>query len=244
MHRHGEELADPTAYARQQLVRAATGWQQRLRVGDLLGDSSLLAGTTGLPGFTTGAPVDPGPRTELATALAALPPRARAALVLRYGADLTEAATADALGTSVAETREVLLLGLQRLRELVPGDDALDARLRADLTARAADVIADPGQAAASALEGARDRRRHLAGLAAVAGFLVLVVARGGADRLARTRPGPAPQRRDRARCGVVLAQLRAAATSGQVNGSRSAMPTRFRYRTTIPYESTSDVSV
>jgi DNA-directed RNA polymerase specialized sigma24 family protein len=176
VHRHGDELADPPAYARQQLVRAATGWQQRLRVGDLLGESSLLAGTTGLPGFNAGAPVDPGPRTELATALAALPPRARAALVLRYGADLTEAATADALNTSVAETREVLLLGLQRLRELVPGDDALDARLRADLTARAADVTADPRQATALALEGARDRRRHLAGLAAVAGFVVLVV--------------------------------------------------------------------
>ena len=130
----------------------------------------------GSPASAPGPGSTPGPRTELATALAALPPRARAALVLRYGADLTEAATADALGASEAETREVLLHGLQRLRELVPGDDALDARLRADLTARAADVIADPGQAAAFALEGARDRRRHLLGLAAVAGFVVLVV--------------------------------------------------------------------
>ena len=176
VHRHWGELTDPPAYARQQLVRAATGWPQRVRVGDLLGESSLLAGSTGLPGFSTGAATDPGPRTELATALAALPPRLRAALVLRYGRGLTEASTADALGAPVAETRELLLLGLQRLRELVPGDDALDGRLRADLTARAADVVAVPEEAAALAFDGARDRRRHLAGLAALAGFVVLVV--------------------------------------------------------------------
>jgi DNA-directed RNA polymerase specialized sigma24 family protein len=176
VHRHWGELADPTGYARRQLVRASTGWQQRLRVGDLLAESPLLAATTGLPGFATGAAVDPGPRTELATALAALPPRLRAALVLRYGADLTEAATADALGTSEEEARAALLRGLERLRELVPGDDALDGRLRTDLASRSAGVTAEPADAADLALDGARARRSHLAGLAAVAGFVVLVV--------------------------------------------------------------------
>ena len=174
--RHWDQLTDPLAYARRELVGAHTGWQRRLRVGDLLAESPPLAGATGLPGFATGARTDPGPRTELATALAALPPRLRAALVLRYGTDLSEAATADALGSPVEEARNAVVLGLERLRELLPGDDDPAGRLRAELPARAADVTADPEQAAALALDGARDRRRHLAGLAALAAFAVLVV--------------------------------------------------------------------
>jgi DNA-directed RNA polymerase specialized sigma24 family protein len=175
-HRHWDQLTDPTGYARRELVRAATDWRRLLRLGDLLAESPLMAGTTGLPGFGTGARTDPGPRTELTTALAALPPRLRAALVLRYGADLTEAVTADALGTSMEETRGALLLALERLRELVPGDDALDGRLRTELAVRVADLTADPEQAVALALDGARDRRHHLLGLAALVGFVVLVV--------------------------------------------------------------------
>jgi DNA-directed RNA polymerase specialized sigma24 family protein len=175
-HRHWGRLTDPTGSAWRELVRAATDWRRRLRVGDLLAESPLLAGTAGLPGFGTGVRADPGPRTELSTALGALPPQLRAALVLRYGADLTEAATADALGVPVEEARAALLLGLQRLRELLPGDDAPDGRLRAELAARAAEVTVAPEQTAALALDGVRDRRRHLAGLAALAGFVVLVV--------------------------------------------------------------------
>jgi len=177
--RRWDQLADPTAYARRELVAAHSGWRSRIRLGDLLAESPLLAGTRGLPGFTTGAVADPGPRTELTTALAALPPRLRAALVLRFGVGLPDAATADALGTSVEEAREAVARGCARLREVLPdhpGDDAVVQRLRADLPVRAADMTADPGEAVASAVEGARDRRHHLLGLAAVAAFVVLVV--------------------------------------------------------------------
>jgi DNA-directed RNA polymerase specialized sigma24 family protein len=174
--RHWDQLTDPLAYARRQLVGTHTGWQRRLRVGDLLAESPLVAGASGLPGFTTGVRADPGPRTELATALAALPPRLRAALVLRYGAELSEAGTADALGSTVEEARDAVVLGLERLAELLPGDGDPAGRLRAELPAQAAAVTADPGQAAALALDGARDRRHHLAGLAALAAFAVLVV--------------------------------------------------------------------
>src|SRR3954463_14981741 len=81
-YRHRDEQPDPVAQARRGLVGGHTGrarrrrgggahagWQRRLRVGDLLAESPLMAGTAGLPGFGTGVPTDPGPRTPLTTAL-------------------------------------------------------------------------------------------------------------------------------------------------------------------------------
>jgi DNA-directed RNA polymerase specialized sigma24 family protein len=178
-HRRWDDLPDPTAYARRELVSAHTGWRRRLQVGDLLTESPLLASTAGLPGFSTPRPPEPGPRTEVSAALAQLPPRQRAALVLRHGEDLSEVATADALDTSVEDTRALLRLALDRLGALLPGpsgDDALVERLRADLTARAADVVAAPDETHDAVLDGARAQRHHLAGLVALAAFVVLVV--------------------------------------------------------------------
>ena len=57
-------------------------------------------------------------RQALVQALATLPPRQRAVLVLRYFDDLTEAETAAALGISVGTVKSTASRGLARLREL------------------------------------------------------------------------------------------------------------------------------
>lgn len=59
-------------------------------------------------------------RLALREALAALSARQRAVLVLRYYDDLTEAATAEALGISVGTVKSHARDGLARLRELAP----------------------------------------------------------------------------------------------------------------------------
>lgn len=174
-HRHGDTLADPAAHARQQLVRAATRWTRRLRLGDLLGDSPLLAGASGLPGFGTPNRAEPGPRTELTAALAQLPARQRAAVVLRHGEGLSEAATAEALDTSTDDVRGLLAAGLAGLDRALSGSVDV-AWLRTELGARAAEVAAAPDDTLAAVLDGARSQHGHRVGLAVVAAFVVLVV--------------------------------------------------------------------
>jgi RNA polymerase sigma-70 factor (sigma-E family) len=56
---------------------------------------------------------------DLTRALATLPSRQRAALVLRYFDDLTEAQTADAMGCSIGTVKSTTSRALERLRELM-----------------------------------------------------------------------------------------------------------------------------
>jgi len=56
-------------------------------------------------------------RDYLLRALAALPPRQRAVLVLRYFDDLSEAETADMLGCSLGTVKSQAARGLARLRD-------------------------------------------------------------------------------------------------------------------------------
>src|SRR5918997_6959992 len=58
-------------------------------------------------------------RDRMTTALAELPPRMRAVLVLRYAEDLSEAATAELLGCSVSTVRSQTVRGLARLRTVL-----------------------------------------------------------------------------------------------------------------------------
>src|SRR4051794_39554808 len=80
-YRHRDEPTDPTAQARRALVGAHTGWQRRLRVGDLLAESPPMAGTTRLPGVGTRTPPHPRPRAPPTPPPAAPPPPPRAAPV-------------------------------------------------------------------------------------------------------------------------------------------------------------------
>ncbi len=58
-------------------------------------------------------------RERLLVALAALGPRQRAAIVLRYYADMSERETAAVLGMSVGSVKSSVSRGLARLRELL-----------------------------------------------------------------------------------------------------------------------------
>jgi RNA polymerase sigma-70 factor (sigma-E family) len=62
-------------------------------------------------------------RQALIQALALLPPRQRAVLVLRYWEQLSEAEAADVLGCSVGTVKSTASRGLSRLRELTAGWD-------------------------------------------------------------------------------------------------------------------------
>ena len=58
-----------------------------------------------------------GERQEMWEALQSLPERQRAAIVLRYYEDLTEARTADVLGCRVGTVKSLVSRGLAKLRE-------------------------------------------------------------------------------------------------------------------------------
>ena len=65
---------------------------------------------------------DVGARQEMTKALDLLPPRRRAAIVLRYYEDMTERQTADVLGCSVPAVKALVARGLETLRAALEGD--------------------------------------------------------------------------------------------------------------------------
>lgn len=104
--RHG----DPAAYVRTILYRDAVSWWRRHRREWL----------SGYPPEQVGGDVDDALRLTVHAALGQLPPRQRAVLVLRYFEDLTEAATAEALGVTVGTVKSQCHAALRRLREVAP----------------------------------------------------------------------------------------------------------------------------
>lgn len=69
-------------------------------------------------------------RDAVLTALAALPRRQRAAVVLRYYCDLSEADTADALGCSVGTVKSQAARGLSKLRSSGLADSIREGNTR------------------------------------------------------------------------------------------------------------------
>ncbi|MER5332586.1 SigE family RNA polymerase sigma factor [Micromonospora sp. NPDC002717] len=104
--RHG----DPAAYVRAILYRDAVSWWRRRRREWLSAYPPERAAQEG----------DGALRLALRDALDHLPPRQRAVLVLRYFEDLTEAATAEALGVTVGTVKSQCHAALRRLREVAP----------------------------------------------------------------------------------------------------------------------------
>ena len=66
-------------------------------------------------------------RDELVRLLLRLPPGQRAAIVLRYWEDLSDAEAADVLGCSASAFRSSVARGLHRLRELSGAEAAVAA---------------------------------------------------------------------------------------------------------------------
>jgi RNA polymerase sigma-70 factor (sigma-E family) len=66
---------------------------------------------------------DPGERQEMWEALQRLRPRQRAAIVLRYYEDLSEAQTADVLGCAVGTVKSLVSRGIDRLRTELRGSE-------------------------------------------------------------------------------------------------------------------------
>jgi RNA polymerase sigma-70 factor (sigma-E family) len=104
----------PEAYARRALVnRAANRWRRRARRPEsALGD---------LDPSTPDATDDVALREAVVTALRAVPPRQRAAVVLRYLEDLSVAETAAALDCSEGAVKSHTSRGLAKLREALAG---------------------------------------------------------------------------------------------------------------------------
>ncbi len=106
------------AYLRRTVVNLAMSHHRRRRV-----ERRYLAGVA-----AAGQAVSPGPdtgrRDELRAALAELPIRQRAAVVLRYYQDLPEAQVAESLGCSVPAARSLVARAMDVLRERIErGDD-------------------------------------------------------------------------------------------------------------------------
>jgi RNA polymerase sigma-70 factor (sigma-E family) len=117
--RRVERADDPFAYARAVLVNtAASRWRRDRRLTELLPGVGARA-TAAVPDPAGGVAT----RDAVRRALAGLPPRTRAVLVLRYFEDLSEAQTAQALGCSVGSVKSQASRGLARLRESLDRHD-------------------------------------------------------------------------------------------------------------------------
>ncbi|UOX99812.1 SigE family RNA polymerase sigma factor [Blastococcus sp. PRF04-17] len=119
-YRHWHRITgpDPYPYVRRILVTTAASWRRRRATQEIVSlPPTDLAG----PDETD----DVAERQRMTDALAQLPPRMRAVLVLRYAEDLSEAVTAEALGCSIATVKSQTARGLARLRALLGADAAV-----------------------------------------------------------------------------------------------------------------------
>jgi len=100
---------DPDAYVRRVMVNAAAGGLRRRWRGEVP--------TERLPERAVGDHAGAiGDRDALVQEVRGLPPRQRAAIALRYFADLDDQQVADALGCSVSTARSQISRGLEKLR--------------------------------------------------------------------------------------------------------------------------------
>ncbi|MBT0773648.1 SigE family RNA polymerase sigma factor [Kineosporia sp. J2-2] len=111
---HVSQMDAPLEYVRRVMVTTAISWRRRRGSGEI----PSLSVDVGLH--------DPyeriDQREQLIGALRQLPNKMRAALVLRYFEDLSEADVAAAMGCSVGTVKSHISRGLQRLREKI-GDE-------------------------------------------------------------------------------------------------------------------------
>ena len=117
---------DPDAYVRKVIFHQFASQVRRRRWSELA--AGLLPGATGERPDHDAEPDPTGrvdSRLQLREILAALAPRQRAVLVLRYYLDLSEADTAEVLGCSVGTVNSQASKALARLRPLTLAPSAL-----------------------------------------------------------------------------------------------------------------------
>ena len=116
-YRHWDRISrsgEPTAYVRRALVTTHTSWRRRAWHRE--------HPTGRLPDVAAPEPADRLDAGEqLRLALAALPPRMRATVVLRYYEDLSELQTAQLMGCSESTVNTQAARGLARLRGSLSG---------------------------------------------------------------------------------------------------------------------------
>jgi RNA polymerase sigma-70 factor (sigma-E family) len=106
------DVSKAEGYTRKTIVTTAISWRRRRsfheRPMDVLPDTAVP---------------DPGEavttHASVVAQLRTLPPRQRAAIVLRYYEDLSEAQTAEVMGCSVGAVKSQVSTGLGRLRDLL-----------------------------------------------------------------------------------------------------------------------------
>lgn len=106
-------LRDPgkaEAYTRKAITTTAISWYRRRSWGER---PSETLPEQSRPGHAD----DVVTREVLWTALQQLPPRQRAAIVLRFYEDLTEAQTAQVMGSAVGTVKSQVSAGLRKLRD-------------------------------------------------------------------------------------------------------------------------------
>ena len=106
VHRRWDSIQQPSAYLRQVVVHRAASHRRRAALEARKAPAP--------PPSSVEQPVD-----ELRDAIAALPPRQRAAIVLRYYEDLPEADIAAAMACGVPAVKSLLHRGLRELRKVV-----------------------------------------------------------------------------------------------------------------------------
>jgi RNA polymerase sigma-70 factor (sigma-E family) len=111
LHWSRVEHGAPEAYVRKILATTSASWWRRRWHGEL--PTAILPDPVSPDDLADRAAM----RDELRVALAALSPRQRAVIVLRYADDLSEQQVAEALGVSVGTVKTLASRGLARLRE-------------------------------------------------------------------------------------------------------------------------------
>ena len=112
-YRHWRKVTaadDPAAYVRRMLVNAHLSWRRRRSSTERPSELPDRVDLADRPGDALAA------RDQIRALLADLAPRARTVLVLRYYADLDDAAIAEALGVSASAVRATASRALAGLR--------------------------------------------------------------------------------------------------------------------------------
>jgi RNA polymerase sigma-70 factor (sigma-E family) len=104
------DVGNAEAYARRVMVTTSVSWRRRRSSGErpveVLPDIAVADVADGVAA-----------ETDLWTQLQTLPPRQRAAVVLRYCEDLSEAQTSELMGCSVGSVKRHVSHGLAKLRD-------------------------------------------------------------------------------------------------------------------------------